>query len=583
MSHGGEGEGDSGSSSELGEVALPEAEDEAAVGTDATPLIPGNPSSAGETLRSAVSRAAQKVKQAEAKGRRMFAGSAEPGEDLCGTPTAPYLSPASEEEINCSCHALGIAGAVALGGLVIGFDTEVFAAVAPGVYSFPEFNMHASTRKVLFVAVPVVAALSSIVIGPVASVTRRGSLLCSSSIFFFAAVMAAGARNIGTMLIARVLFGVAVGLWSVAGPLYVAEVSPEGKRGRMVCLAAVAAALGHFLAVIAVEVLSGWRTLLGVVTIPALVQFIVLVWQPESPLLLTMNGDTRGAEKVLELLHPGCDSPAVTAALHSVLCARKDQGGLSRHPRAVLIGCSVMAIQQLLVLNAAVSASAPFTARSLADSGDASDGVCSGDAVPPRFVRLLTAAGAMVVGAVAGCGFVDSLGRRGLFLVGLLSNVLAFGLLSFVPSDGWAAAAAQMVLVTSQAAAVGLVPYVLCLELFPVEMRDRGVALCSSVRWAFAAGAPHVMLATCGLVGSNGLAKALGAVALIGTLLLFWALPETRGKDLMGARVVVTSVEVRDALLEDDTYVRHSPPPPSLVAQTNCRGFQPVSATEVHV
>lgn len=84
----------------------------------------------------------------------------------------------------------------------------------------------------------------------------------------------------------RFLIGIGVGLASCIAPLYIQELSPTRLRGRMVVLNVVMITLGQVVAY-GIDagfenVSGGWRWMVGLGTVPAGVQFVLLFFLPES-------------------------------------------------------------------------------------------------------------------------------------------------------------------------------------------------------------------------------------------------------------------------------------------------------------
>jgi MFS family permease len=66
-------------------------------------------------------------------------------------------------------------------------------------------------------------------------------------LFLVTAVGAALAGSALTLVIARALGGIGVGIVSIVSPLYIAEIAPPGRRGRMVATFQLALVTGILL------------------------------------------------------------------------------------------------------------------------------------------------------------------------------------------------------------------------------------------------------------------------------------------------------------------------------------------------
>ncbi len=96
------------------------------------------------------------------------------------------------------------------------------------------------------------------------------------------------------LLLGRVVVGMAIGLSSMSVPMYIAESCPASKRGVLVMLNNAFITGGQFCASIFCGALAatteGWRYMLGLAALPAIVQFFGFVSLPESPRHLVMKG-----------------------------------------------------------------------------------------------------------------------------------------------------------------------------------------------------------------------------------------------------------------------------------------------------
>lgn len=94
---------------------------------------------------------------------------------------------------------------------------------------------------------------------------------------------------------------------SVIGPMYIAEISPALKRGRLVGMFQVNVVVGILLAYLSNYLVSQtgfgpaeWRWKLGVVAIPAAAFFVALFGIPQSPRWLVVVGRPEEAREVLQ-------------------------------------------------------------------------------------------------------------------------------------------------------------------------------------------------------------------------------------------------------------------------------------------
>eukprot|EP01065_Artemidia_motanka_P028466 TRINITY_DN3383_c2_g1_i1.p1 TRINITY_DN3383_c2_g1~~TRINITY_DN3383_c2_g1_i1.p1 ORF type:complete len:695 (+),score=286.06 TRINITY_DN3383_c2_g1_i1:55-2139(+) len=564
-------------------------------GVDATPLITPaaavSPQSSHSVkgLRSAMSRAAQRVKLADAKRHRRLAsddGSSDDGAARSGG------GGAASSTCLCCSKLLCLSAAAATSGFVVGYDTAAVAGAMPTVYS--ALRMRNTTRLVVLLSAPVVAALTASVCGKLASLSRRGALLVSAVLTLFAAVMAAGAKFIGTLLIARLLYGVAAALGTVSAPLYIAEAAPSARRGGLVSSMAVAAVLGQLAAVATRSLFlsadGGWRLVLGFTAVPALCQFVALIWLPESPLVAAVSGKPGAAERVLEALQPGCDAPALAAEMQESAMRRRAQSTrllIRRHPHAAAVGCGAQVLQQLTFVAAVMYAATPFIARTVAsdDVLDAADGMCSPDGAAVGTTQALVAAGLSLLGTAVGAGTVDRVGRKPLLLVSLVGGAATFGLqaVGYIVGSDVVVSAGRYALLLTYAPGLGCVPWVYNAEVFPAELREAGSALATAAHWSSAAAAPALHLALC-VLGSAGLCVVCAGVSAVGAVLVGRMVPETGGRALEDVCDLFEPAGVRASLApigqSEAEGEQQGPPPPPLAPERSAQLLSHLSAAD---
>ncbi|CAL0326946.1 unnamed protein product [Lupinus luteus] len=114
--------------------------------------------------------------------------------------------------------------------------------------------------------------------------------------------------NIYVLCIARLLDGFGIGLAVTLVPVYISEIAPSDIRGSLNTLPQFSGSGGMFLSYCMVFVMSfntfpNWRIMLGVLSIPSLLYFLLTVFYlPESPRWLVSKGKMVEAKKVLQRL-----------------------------------------------------------------------------------------------------------------------------------------------------------------------------------------------------------------------------------------------------------------------------------------
>jgi len=123
-----------------------------------------------------------------------------------------------------------------LGGLLFGYDTGVIS----GALLYMRTDLDLSTAQEASVVTVLLfpgAAIGALLGGKLAdALGRKGSLLVCSGLFLVGALGCALAPSYGVMLVARIILGLGVGAAAATCPLFLAEMAPADRRGRMVTI-----------------------------------------------------------------------------------------------------------------------------------------------------------------------------------------------------------------------------------------------------------------------------------------------------------------------------------------------------------
>lgn len=331
---------------------------------------------------------------------------------------------------------------VALGGFLMGFD----ASVISGVVGFidVEFELTKIQLGWSVASLTLTATLAMMVAGPLSDrLGRRPVLRMAAALFAFSAVASAVAPDFLTLVAARMLGGFGVGAALIIAPMYIAEIAPAAVRGRMVSfnqlnivIGISAAFFSNFLILKLgqseqqwAETLHvaewGWRWMLGVEAIPAVLYFFALLSVPESPRWLAMRG--KKAEALAILAKVGGKEQAIKdlKEIQSALSASVED---TRVPirqlfqpamkLVITIGVSIAILQQITGINS-VFFYAPMIFEQSGIGTDAS------------FMQAVLVGVVNLVFTIAALALIDKLGRRPLLGFGLTGIAVCMFLLAY--------------------------------------------------------------------------------------------------------------------------------------------------------
>lgn len=196
--------------------------------------------------------------------------------------------------------------AACVGGLLFGYDTGVISSTLVSIGTDLSNRTLTSTDKGLITAsTSFFALIASPIAGLLADkIGRKKIIIYSDALFTVGALWQAFSSSIWAMIVGRSIVGLAIGAASMIVPLYIAELAPSSLRGRLTTVQLLLITGGQAVAYIVgwgfSTVPQGWRWMVGLGGLPAIVQMIMLAFMPETPRFLVRDGKEQTARHVLE-------------------------------------------------------------------------------------------------------------------------------------------------------------------------------------------------------------------------------------------------------------------------------------------
>ena len=392
-----------------------------------------------------------------------------------------------------------------LGGFLFGFDMAVVSGVLPLVQK--QFDL-SSLQEGWFVSSALVGCITGVIFASDLSdrLGRKTTLFLSAFFFLVAAIGCTFLPDFFLLIIARIIGGLAVGITSSVVPLYLSEIAPDSKRGRMVTFYQLAITIGIFSAYLSNSLLlkittsdiDSWRIMFGVGILPAVLFLLGLTLIPESPRWLLQKKPSEKAKGYGELFAP---------ALR----------------RALLIGILLPLFSQFSGINAIIYYGPTILLK-------------AGITLSNSLLSQLFFGAANVLFTLIAIWKVDSLGRRPLYLwgtAGATISLLLTGICFYTgATEGIWLLLCVLAFLAFFAFSIGPLKFVIAAEIFPDNIRAKALSLSIMVMWVADA---IVGQLTPMLLHSLGIAQTFWFFALF-CLLAFIAvyklLPETKGKSL---------------------------------------------------
>ncbi|KAH0585023.1 hypothetical protein H2248_008292 [Termitomyces sp. 'cryptogamus'] len=360
--------------------------------------------------------------------------------------------------------------------------------------------------------------------------------------------MQSGASNVATLLVGRIIGGIAIGILSMTVPLYNTEIAPPENRGLLVGLTQQMLGIGFIVAnwvgygcqFIGSD--ASWRLPLGLQLVPASLLLLGIQFLPYSPRwLLEVDRDDEAKAVVYKLHGKGNEIAAELEyqEMHDTIKAearvktRSLRTLVSTVPMAkrLFVAVGVQVFTQFTGINV-INYFGPTMYRSLGITGHKS---------------LLVQGIYGAVGPIANLFFIvfllDRVGRKKPLVFGAGSFVCTFSILAAIvatnpvdsPLSNQTAqrAGIAMIFLTSVmfSLSFGPVSWVLASEVFPTHARALGTMVATCCNWAF-----NTMIGQVAPIGMDKVGwkfyMLFVALNLVDMIIIAIFFPETKGKTL---------------------------------------------------
>nr|WP_162890379.1 sugar porter family MFS transporter [Streptomyces olivoreticuli] len=447
-------------------------------------------------------------------------------------------------------HVIFITAAAAMGGFLFGYDSSVINGAVEGIRGKYDIGS-AALAQVIAIAL-IGCAIGAATAGRIADrIGRIRVMQISATLFTISAVGSALPFALWDLAFWRVLGGIAIGMASVIGPAYIAEVSPPAYRGRLGSFQQAAIVVGIAISQLVnwgilnladgdqrghLMGIEAWQLMLGVMVVPAVLYGLLSFAIPESPRFLISVGKTDRAKAVLADVEGHTVDldkrvAEIELAMHSEEKSTfKDLlGSKAGFLPIVWVGIGLSVFQQLVGINVAFYYSATLWQSVGIDPSDS-------------FLYSFTTSIINIVGTVIAMIFVDRIGRKPLALIGSAGMAISLALEAWAfaskaadgslpTTQGTVALVAAHAFVLFFALSWGVVVWVFLGEMFPNRIRAAALGVAASAQWIanWAITASFPSLADWNLSGTYVI-YAVFAVLSIPFVLKF--VKETKGKAL---------------------------------------------------
>lgn len=382
---------------------------------------------------------------------------------------------------------------------------------------------------------------------------RKNGLIISAIAFFISAVGAwkpeafnfFGTLDVYSFVIYRIIGGIGVGIASMISPMYIAEIAPANVRGKLISFNQFAIIFGMlviyfvnwFIAKQGDEqwlITEGWRWMFFSGAIPAALFLVLLMFVPETPRYLAMNGKDEKALKVLERI-AGKDNAAqilkdIKGTLHEANAPWLSYGFF-----IIFVGITLSVFQQFVGINVVLYYAGNIF-RNMGASTDSS------------LLQTIIVGIVNLTFTVVAILTVDKFGRKPLMIIGSIGmavSMIALGFTfyfgqaggSLTPGQGVFALIFMLLYTAAFAMSWGPVCWVILAEMFPNSIRG-AMSIAVAAQWI----ANWVVSLTFPMMNDNVALNntfnhgftywIYGIMGILSALFMWKFVPETKGKTL---------------------------------------------------
>ena len=415
-----------------------------------------------------------------------------------------------------------------LSGLLSGFDTGVISGAM--LYIKQSFEITPELSGLLVSSVSIGAIIGALINGRlVDKLGRKNILLLSAVIFIVGSIFCSISQNVIELILSRTFVGCAVGIVSFAGPLYLSEISSREKRGSIVSFYQIALTFGILLSYlinyICAHVEYTWRAMLFMGAIPAIILFLGMIFQSDTPRWYVLKGKFEKAKNILKKIDSKIDLDEEIENIKNTLNQDEKIKLSKKIIMPFVIGIGIMFVQIATGINAIIYyAPTIFKMLNFSSNQDA------------LFITIFIGLINFLMTFVA-FAFVDKLGRKPLLYIGLSGMLLSLLVLSgvFVINCDCAKYLAVIfcaVYIVSFSMSLGPIGLLLISEVFPLRYRGSAMSIAIISNFLFNFIVTGLFPISLNRLGGSVTFLIFALICVISIFFVRFIVPETKGLSL---------------------------------------------------
>ena len=375
----------------------------------------------------------------------------------------------------------------AISALLYGYDTGIISGALLQIRR--DFHTGSGIEQVIAASILFGAVLGAFTCSQLSERRgRRKTIIIVSAVFVVGTLLCSVAPSATTLSLARIVLGFAVGGATQVVPMYVAELAPARKRGRLVLTFQLGIGVGIVLAtLVGASEASPWRVSVGAASVPAAIMLVLMLRLPESPRWLVKVDRRDDARDALRgVREEGSD---LDAELDEIVGLEEEERSAGRENRgwrglrqrwvrpALVVGCGIAVFTQLSGIEMII-----YYAPTILTNNGFSESAA---------LKVSLALGVTyLVMMIVGLTIVDKVGRRRLTLIMVPGAALALAVLGVLFVTGHSGrdsipviVACLVVFMFFNAGGLQLMGWLTGSEIYPLGVRSAGTSAQSMTLW----------------------------------------------------------------------------------------------------
>ena len=453
-----------------------------------------------------------------------------------------------------------------ISGFMFGYDTGYISTALISIdKDLSNRDLTYGDKELITSATSLGALITAVFAGTFADIYgRKKSIMFSNILFIVGAILQVSANTIWQMIIGRFIMGFGVGIGSLISPLFISEIAPKNVRGRLTVINSLWLTGGQLIAYGVGAGLqyvnNGWRIMVGLSMLPAVIQFGMFITLPDTPRYYCMKNDAESAKKVLKKSYVNATDEIIDVKIknlielnnsihgktiwHKILNTIKELHTVPSNFRALIIACALQGIQQFTGWNALMYFSGTIFE---------SIGIKNSAAVS------IIIAGTNFIFTIVAFMVIDKVGRRLILLIGLplmavflIACAVSFHFIDLtfdgntvVTGNGGFSAPGIIVIISmigfaaSYAIGIGTVPWQQS-ELFPQNVRGIGTSFSTATNWSGSLVISSCFLSMLKNITPPGTFALFAGLSVISFFFVYFCYPELSGLELEEVQLVLT-------------------------------------------